>query len=81
MGLQSEVSLPENEKITLRSLLQHLISRHGERVRHRMFVRDEMAPYITVTINGNPVTLAECLDHPLRDGDQVNLLSAIVAGG
>jgi len=80
-GLQSEVDLPDIGEITLQGLLDHLVKRYGERVRHRIYVKKDIAPYITVMINGKPISLAGCMGHRLQDGDQVNLITAIVAGG
>jgi sulfur carrier protein ThiS len=81
MGLQSDVDLPDIGEITFQSLLDHLVKRYGERVRHRIFVKEEIAPYVTVMINGKPISLTDAAHHPLQDGDQVNLITAIVAGG
>ncbi len=80
MGVQSDLDLPQKES-TLREVLDHLTARYGERVRQRIFVKEEIAPYVTVMVNGSSISSARSLEILLHEGDRLSLLTALVAGG
>ncbi len=80
-SLPSGQDVIEGERMTVQSLLERLVAKHGPLMAKELFHQGKIREGLVLLINGmNVLSLPEKFDTVLKDGDEV-LIAIVVAGG
>ncbi|MEW6106714.1 MAG: MoaD family protein [Bacillota bacterium] len=78
---QDEVTIPAELAPDLRTLVQVLVGRFGERLARQLVTADgEIRRDINILVNGRNVQFLSGADTGLKDEDTVSFLSAVAGG-
>ncbi|TFG23962.1 MAG: MoaD/ThiS family protein [Promethearchaeota archaeon] len=76
-----EITLPAENKTTLKDLLEELKTKFGKDFESTIFIsEDKLSKYIILSLNGKEIRFSENYETLLQDGDELAFLPAIAGG-